>query len=235
MNSSQVLKKKINHIAIIMDGNGRWSLKRKVSKKIGHEQGVKNCINICKNLDKIDYRIVEISFYVFSTENWSRSKSEINNLFRLIDDYYSKFRDVANENNLIIRHYGSKRRLSKKLINIIDEVTIRTHKNTGTFINLMFNYGSRQELVNAFKKISINKKRIITEKLISNNLYTKNIPDPEILIRTGNTNRLSNFLLWQINYTEIFFVKKLWPDFNKNDFNKILNKFNQIKRNFGAI
>ena len=102
-------------------------------------------------------------------------------------------------------------------------------------INIALNYGSRQELVNAFKKINYNKKRIITEKLISNNLYTKNIPDPEILIRTGNTNRLSNFLLWQINYTEIFFVKKLWPDFNKNDFNKILNKFNQIKRNFGAI
>ena len=230
MNSSQVLKKKINHIAIIMDGNGRWSLKRKVSKKIGHEQGVKNCINICKNLDKIDYRIVEISFYVFSTENWSRSKSEINNLFRLIDDYYSKFRDVANENNLIIRHYGSKRRLSKKLINIIDEVTIRTHKNTGTFINLMFNYGSRQEINDAIKKIK-------QEKSITFNirkyLYTGNSPDPDLIIRTGGEKRLSNFLLWQSAYSELYFTKTLWPDFNYSKLNSAIKEFFKRKRNYG--
>ena len=230
MKSSQFFRKKINHVAIIMDGNGRWSQKRKVSKKIGHEQGVKNCIKICKNLDKIEYRVSEISFYVFSTENWSRSKSEINNLFSLIEKYYLKFSQVANENNLIIRHYGSRKRLSKKLINIIDEVTIGTSKNTGTFINLMFNYGSRQEINDAIEKIRQKKSNKFNLRKF---LYTGNSPDPDLIIRTGGEKRLSNFMLWQSAYSELFFTKTLWPDFSYSRLDLAINEFFKRKRKYG--
>ena len=230
MKSSQFLRKKINHVAIIMDGNGRWSQKRKVSKKIGHEQGVKNCIKICKNLDKIEYRVCEISFYVFSTENWSRSKSEIDNLFNLIEKYYLKFSHVANENNLVIRHYGSRKKLSKKLINIIDEVTKGTSKNTGTFINLMFNYGSRQEINDAIEEIrQTNSNKFNIRKY----LYTGNSPDPDLIIRTGGEKRLSNFMLWQSAYSELFFTKTLWPDFSYSRLNLAISEFFKRKRNYG--
>ena len=153
----------------------------------------------------------------------------------MLENYIDKeFNNLKNK-NLKIKILGDISKFPKGLKTKLRKVEKKTKNNTLMQINVALNYGSRQELINAFKRINYDKKRIITEKLISNNLYTKNIPDPEILIRTGNTNRLSNFLLWQINYTEIFFVRKLWPDFNKKDFNKILNKFNQIKRNFGAI
>ena len=152
----------------------------------------------------------------------------------MLENYIDKELDNLKNKNIKIKVLGDISRFPKGLKTKLQKVERKTNNNTLIQINIALNYGSRQELINAFKKINYNKKKI-TEKLISKNLYTKNIPDPEILIRTGNTNRLSNFLLWQINYTEIFFVKKLWPDFKKNDFNKILNKFNQIKRNFGAI
>ena len=153
----------------------------------------------------------------------------------MLENYIDKeFNNLKNK-NLKIKVLGDISKFPTGLKKKLRKVERKTKNNTLMQINIALNYGSRQELINAFKKIYSNKKKKITEKLISNNLYTKNIPDPEILIRTGNTNRLSNFLLWQMNYTEIFFIKKLWPDFNKNDFNKIINKFNQIKRNFGAI
>ena len=153
----------------------------------------------------------------------------------MLENYIDKEFNNLKKKNIKIRILGDISKFPSNLKSKLRKVEGKTNNNTLIQINLALNYGSRQELINAFKKINLDKKKIITEKLISNNLYTKNIPDPEILIRTGNTNRLSNFLLWQINYTEIFFIKKLWPDFNKNDFNKILNKFNKIKRNFGSI
>ena len=173
--------------------------------------------------------------YTFSSDNWKRPKIEINFLFTLLESYIDKEFDNLKKKNIKIKILGDISKFPEGLKMKLRKVEKKTDNNSLMQINLALNYGSRQELINAFKKIIFNKKKKITENLISNNLYTKNIPDPEILIRTGNTNRLSNFLLWQINYTEIFFVKKLWPDFNKNDFNKILNKFNRIKRNFGAI
>ena len=156
-------------------------------------------------------------------------------MFTLLENYIDNEFNNLKKKNIKIKILGDISKFPSRLKSKLRKVERKTNNNTLIQINLALNYGSRQEIINAFKKINLNKKKIITEKLISNNLYTKNIPDPEILIRTGNTNRLSNFLLWQINYTEIFFIKKLWPDFNKNDFNKILNKFNKIKRNFGAI
>ena len=221
------------HIAIIMDGNGRWGLKKKNSRNLGHKKGIIRVEEIIKQ--SIKKKIKFLTLYTFSSDNWKRPKIETNFLFTLLENYIDKEFNNLKKKNIKIKILGDIGKFPPSLKIKLRKVEKNTNNNTLIQINLALNYGSRQELVNAFKKISINKKRIITEKLISNNLYTKNIPDPEILIRTGNTNRLSNFLLWQINYTEIFFVRKLWPDFNKKDFNKILNKFNQIKRNFGAI
>ena len=221
------------HVAIIMDGNGRWGLKKKNSRNLGHKKGIIRVEEVINQ--SIQKKIKFLTLYTFSSDNWKRPKIEINFLLNLLENYIDKeFNNLKNK-NLKIKVLGDISKFPAGLKTKLRKVEKKTKNNTLMQINIALNYGSRQEIINAFKKIYSNKKKIITEKLISNNLYTKNIPDPEILIRTGNTNRLSNFLLWQINYTEIFFIKKLWPDFNKNDFNKIINKFNQIKRNFGAI
>ena len=221
------------HVAIIMDGNGRWGLKKKNSRNIGHKKGISRVEEVINQ--SIKKKIKYLTLYTFSSDNWKRPKIEINFLFTLLETYIDKEFNNLKKKNIKIKILGDISKFPEGLKMKLRKVEKKTDNNTLMQINLALNYGSRQELINAFKKIIFNKKKKITENLISKNLYTKNIPDPEILIRTGNTNRLSNFLLWQINYTEIFFVKKLWPDFTKNDFNKILNKFNRIKRNFGAI
>jgi len=221
------------HVAIIMDGNGRWGLKKKNSRNFGHRRGIIRVEEVINQ--SIKKKIKFLTLYAFSSDNWKRPKIEINFLLNLLENYIDReFNNLKNK-NIKIKVLGDISKFPTRLKTKLRKVESKTNNNTLIQINIALNYSSRQELINAFKKINYNKKKKITEILISNNLYTKNIPDPEILIRTGNTNRLSNFLLWQINYTEIFFVKKLWPDFNKKDFNKILNKFNQIKRNFGAI
>ena len=220
-------------MAIIMDGNGRWGLKKKNSRNFGHKKGIIRVEEVINQ--SIKKKIKFLTLYAFSSDNWKRPKIEINFLLNLLENYIDReFNNLKNK-NIKIKVLGDISKFPTRLKTKLRKVERKTNKNTLIQINIALNYSSRQELINAFKKINYNKKKKITEILISNNLYTKNIPDPEILIRTGNTNRLSNFLLWQINYTEIFFVKKLWPDFNKRDFNEILNKFNQIKRNFGAI
>ena len=221
------------HVAIIMDGNGRWGLKKKNSRNLGHKKGIIRVEEVINQ--SIEKKIKFLTLYTFSSDNWKRPKIEINFLLTLLENYIDEEFNNLKDKNIKIKVLGDISKFPKDLKNKLRKVERLTKNNTIIQINLALNYGSRQELIDAFKKINFIKKKIITEKLISNNLYTKNIPDPEILIRTGNTNRLSNFLLWQMNYTEIFFVKKLWPDFNKNDLNKILDKFNRIKRNFGAI
>ena len=221
------------HVAIIMDGNGRWGLKKKNSRNLGHKKGITRVEEIISQ--SIKKKIKFLTLYTFSSDNWKRPKIEINFLFTLLENYIDKELNNLKKKNIKINILGEISKFPLRLKSKLRKVERKTNNNTLIQINLALNYGSRQEIINAFKKINLNKKKKITEKLISSNLYTRNIPDPEILIRTGNTNRLSNFLLWQMNYTEIFFIKKLWPDFNKNDFNKILNKFNKIKRNFGAI
>ncbi len=213
-----------------MDGNGRWATKKNLKRKEGHKQGIKNCIKLIDNLEKIEFKINELSFYVFSSENWKRSPSEIKNLFKLIEDYYYEFETTANKRKLKIRHFGSRRKLSSKILKIIDTVTINTQKNKGTCINLVFNYGSHDEIVNAFKKIKGGK---ISKEKISQNLYTANSTELDAIIRTGGDMRLSNFMLWQSAYSELFFSKKLWPDFNIQDLNKILKSFKKRKRNYG--
>ena len=220
----------IKHMAIIMDGNGRWGLKHKNSRNLGHKEGLKTVEMVIKYC--IKKKIKFLTLYAFSTENWKRPLKERKYLFRLLEIYLIEKLEKLNNEKIKIKILGEKKFYNKlnKLLNFAEKKTIR---NTKLQINLALNYGSKREIVYAFNKLK--KKSKISENDINNNLYTKNIPDPEILIRTGNTQRLSNFLLWQAAYTEIFFEKKLWPDFKDKDLNKIVKKFNSIKRNFGKI
>ena len=221
----------LNHVAIIMDGNGRWGLKYKNSRNEGHKSGLNTVEKIIK--ETIKQKISYLTLYVFSTENWNRPKKEINYLFNLLENFLSKKIKDLNKQNIKINIIGVKN-FSKKLNKLLKLSEKKTSKNSKLQINLALNYGSKFEIINAVKKLSKSKNNI-NEKNLSKYLYTKNIPDPEILIRTGNTKRLSNFLLWQLAYTEIFFEKKLWPDFNEKDYIKIIRKFKSIKRNFGNI
>jgi len=221
----------LNHVAIIMDGNGRWGLKRNKSRNFGHKQGLKSIEDIIDIA--IQKKIKFLTLFVFSIDNWKRPKKEINYLFDLLSNFLNNKLTDLNKKNIRLKFIG-KKNFSKKMNILLKNSENITKQNTNLQINLALNYSSKFEIVNSIKKI-ISKKLSINETNITNNLFTKNIPDPEILIRTGNTHRLSNFLLWQLSYTEIFFEKKLWPDFSKNDFIKILNKYNQIKRNFGSV
>ena len=221
----------LNHVAIIMDGNGRWGLKKKKSRNAGHRAGLNTVEKIIK--ETIKQKIKYLTLFAFSTENWKRPKKEISFLFNLLEDFLINKIDDLDKQNIKLKILGIKNFSTKlnKLLNISEK---KTSKNTKLQINLALNYGSKSELINAFKNLIKNNDKL-NEKNLSQHLQTKNIPDPDILIRTGDTKRLSNFLLWQLAYTEIFFEKKLWPDFNKNDYNKIIKKFRSIKRNFGTI
>ena len=221
----------LNHVAIIMDGNGRWGLKYRNSRNIGHREGLKTVEAIIKS--SIKNKIKFLTLYAFSTENWKRPKKEINYLFRLLENFLTKKLDDIHKQNIRIKILGYKK-FSKKLNFLLNFAEKKTIKNSKLQINLALNYGSKLELINAFKKIKRNKIKI-NEKNLEKHLQTKNIPDPDILIRTGNTKRLSNFLLWQLAYSEIFFEKKLWPAFTEKDYTKIIKEYKNIKRNFGKI
>jgi undecaprenyl diphosphate synthase len=222
----------IKHVAIIMDGNGRWGLKKKKSRNLGHKAGLISVEKIIKKT--IEKKIKFLTLYAFSTENWKRPKKEINFLFNLLQEYLEKKISELNKQGIKFKVIGNKKLLPQKLIKILLNSEKITKKNKILHLNLALNYGSRSELVNSVNLIR--KKGIsLTEQNISNNLYTRDSPNPDLLIRTGNRNRLSNFLLWQLAYSEIFFEKKLWPDFNEKDYSKILKNFINIKRNFGNI
>ena len=222
----------IKHVAIIMDGNGRWGIKHKNSRNLGHREGLNTVEDIIK--ESIKHKIKYLTLYTFSTENWRRPKKEILFLFTLLENFLLKKIGELIKNGIRLKIIGDKKKFSKKLQNLLFKSEKDTSKNNKLQINLALNYGSKDEIIDAIK-LSLKMKKKKTKKNIENNLYTKNIPNPDILIRTGNTNRLSNFLLWQLAYTEIFFEKKLWPDFKKNDYKKILRKFKSLKRNFGAV
>ena len=221
----------LNHVAIIMDGNGRWGLKYKKSRNKGHKAGLNTVETIIKA--SIKKKIKYLTLYAFSTENWKRPKNEINYLFNLLENFLTNKIDYFHKKKIKLKIIGIKN-FSKKLNNILNYSEKKTKKNNLLQINLALNYGSKFELLNAFKKLKKSKKQI-NEKNFTEYLQTKNIPDPDLIIRTGNTKRLSNFLLWQLAYSEIFFEKKLWPDFNQNDYYKIIKKFKKIKRNYGSI
>jgi len=221
----------LNHVAIIMDGNGRWGLRNKNTRNEGHKAGLNTVEKIIK--ETINQKIKYLTLYAFSTENWKRPKKEINYLFRLLENFLLNRIDDLHKKNIKLNIIGV-RNFSKKLNKLLNLSEKKTSKNTTLQINLALNYGSKFEIINALKKMNKNNDKI-NEKNLSKYLQTKNTPDPEILIRTGNTKRLSNFLLWQLAYSEIFFEKKLWPDFNERDYIEIIKKFKKIKRNFGKI
>ena len=221
----------IKHVAIIMDGNGRWGINKKKSRNYGHKEGLKAVEKIIK--ESLKRKIRYLTLYAFSTENWKRPKKEIDYLFSLLDNFLSNKIKELNKEKIKFFVIG-KKKFNKNLNNLLNYSEKLTSNNKRLQINLALNYGSKSEIITALNTINKNKIKI-NEKNISNHLYTKNIPDPDILIRTGNRYRLSNFLLWQLAYSEIFFEKKLWPDFNEKDYNNILNKFKKTKRNFGRI
>ena len=221
----------IKHVAIIMDGNGRWGINKKNSRNYGHKEGLKTVEKIIK--ESLKRKIKYLTLYAFSTENWRRPKKEINYLFSLLDNFLSNKIKELNKEKIKFFVIG-KKKFNKNLNNLLKYSEQLTSNNKRLQINLALNYGSKSEIITALNIIK-KKKLKINENNISKHLYTKNIPDPDILIRTGNRYRLSNFLLWQLAYSEIFFEKKLWPDFNEKDYNDILNKFKKVKRNFGRI
>ena len=221
----------LNHVAIIMDGNGRWGLKNKNSRNLGHREGIKVVEKIIQ--ETIKKKIKFLTLFAFSTENWKRPTIEINYLLNLLEKFLKEKAIKFSEDDIKLKIIG-KKSFSHELNKLLTESEKKTSNNKKLQINLALNYGSKDELINAVKHIS-KKKEKINQKNFEKYLFTRNIPDPDILIRTGNHTRLSNFLLWQLAYTEIFFIKKLWPDFNIKDYRKIINKFKKIKRNFGNI
>jgi undecaprenyl diphosphate synthase len=222
----------IQHVAIIMDGNGRWGLKHKNSRNLGHKAGLNTVEKILK--ETIKNKIKFLTLFAFSTENWKRPQKEISYLFNLLEEFLLKKIEDLNKNQIKLKIIGNKKKISTKLKKILQNSEKITKNNNRLQINLALNYGSKDELLNTF--LILKKKNIkITLENIKKNLYTDNIPDPDILIRTGNTKRLSNFMLWQLAYSELYFEKKLWPDFTVKDYNRIIKSFKKIKRNFGNI
>ena len=221
----------LNHVAIIMDGNGRWGIKYKKSRNAGHKAGINAVERIIK--ETVKQNIKYLTLYAFSTENWQRPKKEINYLFKLLESFLANRLEDLNKQNIKLKIIG-KKNFSLKLNKLLKYSEKKTSKNSKLQVNLALNYGAKYEIINAIKNIKLNKETI-NESNLTKYLQTKNIPDPDLLIRTGDTKRLSNFLLWQLAYSEIFFEKKLWPDFNESDYRRIITKFKKIKRNFGSI
>ena len=223
---------KVNHVAFIMDGNGRWGKKKKKSRNFGHLNGVK----VIEKLVKISVKrkIPILTFFTFSTENWQRPKKEITFLFKLVDQYFVKEIKNLVKNEIKINIIGNINKLPKKVKFRLTDSMKKTQKCKKILVNLAINYGAKDEIVKSVMQIK-RKRQSITTKNINKNLYTYNLPDPDILIRTGGRKRLSNFLLWQLAYSELYFINKLWPDFTVSDYSRIINNFKNVKRNFGKI
>ena len=215
-----------------MDGNGRWAKKKNKPRRFGHLQGTKNIKKLIPFF--IKNKIPYLTLFAFGFDNWNRPKSETSYLFFLLQDFLKKNFKYLSENNVKIKFIGERKKIPEKILNIIEKIEKQTEKKKDLTIIVAFNYSAKKEIINALKKIIKNNKKI-DEKTVNQYLYTSNIPNPDILIRTGEHTRISNFLLWQISYTEIFFIKKLWPDFKINDLSKIIFKFKKIKRNFGGL
>ena len=226
------------HIAIIMDGNRRWAREKGIETKEGHKAGAENLENIAKYCNEIGIKYLTV--YAFSTENWKRSKEEVSALMILLKSYLKKFSKSANKENIKIKILGNIDVLEDGLKKSINETVEKTKNNTGLTLNIAFNYGGRDEITNAMKKIAkkvINneiKIEDINEDLIARNLYTENQPDPDLLIRPGGELRTSNFLPWQLVYTEFYFTDKYWPDFDKDELMKAIQTFNKRNRKFGG-
>ena len=226
------------HIAIIMDGNRRWAKQRNLDPRLGHKKGAETLENIVKYCNKIGIKYLTV--YAFSTENWKRSKEEVGALMLLLQNYLDDFSKRADTDNIRIKMLGDRQGLSSGLLKSLDNAVERTKNNTGVTFNVAFNYGGRDEIVKAVRKIAndVKERNIeiddINEELISNNLYTAGMTDPDLMIRTSGEIRLSNFLPWQLVYSEFYFTDKLWPDFTNEDLDEAINEYNRRNRKFGG-
>ena len=226
------------HIAIIMDRNKKKKKKNNLEISLGHKKGAENIENITKYCNKIGIKYLTV--YAFSTENWKRSKEEVGALMKLLQAYLENFIKRSETSNIKIQIIGDKSNLALPIKKGIEAVENKTKNNTGTVLNIAFNYGGRDEIVKAVKNIALNVKENniniddINEELISNNLYTKNMPDPDLMIRTSGELRTSNFLPWQLVYSEFYFTDKLWPDFTSEDLDKAIEEYNRRNRKFGG-
>ena len=228
-----------NHVAIILDGNGRWAKKRMMPRNYGHLQGAKVVEQICEDADSIGIKYLTV--YAFSTENWNRSQDEVDALMKLLRNYLKDCIKRANNNNMRVRVIGEKSRLSDDIRSKIEELEECSKNNTGLNFTIALNYGSRDEIRRAVTNLAKDvedgkvKSEDVSEELISGYLDTKGIPDPDLLIRTSGEERLSNFLLWQLAYTEFYFTDVLWPDFNKEELIKAVEKYSKRDRRFGKV
>ncbi len=226
------------HIAIIMDGNRRWARQRNLPVKLGHKEGAETLKKVVRHANKRGIKYITV--YAFSTENWKREKEEVDSLMALLEYYLDQFTKEADTENLVIKVIGRRKELSENLLKKIDDAVERTKENTGTIFTIALNYGGRDELVNAIKDIAedvkVNKLNVdeINENLISDYLYTKNMPDPDLMIRTSGELRTSNFLPWQLVYSEFLFLDKLWPEFSEEDLENAIEVFSKRNRKFGA-
>ena len=224
---------KLNHVAIIMDGNGRWGLKNRGSRNYGHSEGLKTVESVIRL--SIHEKIPYLTLYTFSTENWKRPAQEVNFLFNLIRKAIKKKLKKVIKQGIKVNIIGERKGLPKDIVTIVKLIERKTRHNKIISLNLALNYGSKEEILNVCKMMNRDKIKKVNITNFEKELYTKNIPDPDILIRTGGNKRLSNFLLWQLAYSEIFFINKLWPDFKDKDYNNIIKKYKRTKRNFGSI
>lgn len=228
-----------SHIAIILDGNGRWAKKRNMPRNYGHTQGSKTVEKICEDAYKIGVKYLTI--YAFSTENWKRPKDEVDAIMKLLRSYLQTSKKTAKKNNMRVRILGDKTGLSEDIRKSIDELEEVSRENTGLNLQVAINYGGRDEIIRAVKALSLDIKKNtisidnIDENVMENYMDTKGIPDPDLLIRTSGEKRLSNFLLWQLAYTEFYFTDVLWPDFDKKELMKAIEYYNSRVRRFGAI
>lgn len=228
-----------SHLAIILDGNGRWAKKRMMPRNYGHVQGAKVVEQICEDADNLGIKYLTV--YAFSTENWNRPQEEVALLMKLLRNYLKDCVKRANKNNMKVRVIGEKSLLSEDIIDKINELENSSRDNTGLNFTIALNYGSRDEILRAVKTMIMDSKDDklnpdeLTFQSISNYLDTKGIPDPDLLIRTSGEQRLSNFLLWQMAYTEFYFTDVLWPDFNKKELIKAIEKYNQRDRRYGKV
>ena len=225
-----------NHVAIIMDGNGRWATKRGMSRLDGHIAGFNTIHDIVRYLGEID-QIKYATFYAFSTENWGRPEAEVKGIFNILNESISSEAEELHQNNVRIRWLGRAEGLAPKLINNINDAVTLTANNSGMTLALALNYGGRQEITDAMRHIVSKNVSLehINEQLIANHLYTADMPDVDLLIRTAGELRISNFLLWQAAYAEFYFTPVLWPDFNRAEMNKALKAYRERKRRFGGL
>ena len=227
------------HIAVIMDGNGRWAQKRALPRSMGHRAGVEALRKVVKTCSELGIEVLTV--YAFSTENWSRPKAEVGVLMTLLTEYLRKELQELHQNNVVIRAIGGIAALPREAQHELDHSIKRTRNNTGLILNLALNYGGRSEIIDAVKQLSKNvlsgKQQIeeIDEKCFSDQLFTRGLPDPDLMIRTSGEMRLSNFLLWQLAYTEIVIIEELWPDFGEKTLLDAINVYQKRDRRFGGI